>query len=133
MTASEPSVSHVRLLTDDFPRTHGFYADVVGLEPRFDAPDGPYEEFDAGGVVLALYDAEMMAEAIGSGGAEPRGGDAVSIGLPVDSVDEQAAALAESGVEIVARPTDREAWVIRTVHCRDPDGTLLEFYEPLEG
>jgi hypothetical protein len=33
----------------------------------------------------------------------------------------------------VGAPQDRPEWGIRVAHVRDPDGTLVEVNEPIEG
>lgn len=50
----------------------------------------------------------------------------------VPDVDEQAVTPREEGVELVAEPTDHPEWGIRTLHVREPDGTLIEFNESLD-
>ena len=126
-------LTHVRLLVNDFPGCFRFYRDVMGFEPSFGDESGPYADFDAGSVMLALFDRRLMAEAIRNEG-KPVFADAmdpVALVLNVDDVDETWADLAARGVPVVAPPMDRPLWGIRTAHLRDPDGNLIEIYTDL--
>jgi predicted enzyme related to lactoylglutathione lyase len=130
---TEATVSHVRLLVEEYAASFRFYRDVVGLTPTFGDEDSGYADFDTGDVTLALFATDEMAAAVDRDPGEPRGGrDQAAVVLRVDDVDETAADLRAEGIDLVAEPTDHPEWGIRTVHCRDPDGTLLECNEPLE-
>ena len=126
-------MTHVRLLVDEYAETFRFYRDVVDLDPTFGDADSGYADFDTGDVTLALFDAEEMAEGVGVDTGHRSGRDQVAVVLRVDDVDETAAELRDAGVGIAAPPADHPEWGIRTVHCRDPDGSIVEFNEPLEG
>jgi len=52
--------------------------------------------------------------------------------LSVDDVDATYARLCERSLQFLAGPQNREAWGIRVVHLRDPDGNLIEIYSPLK-
>ncbi len=58
--------------------------------------------------------------------------DRVALILSVEDVDAAFAALCGRGADFVTAPHDRSGWGIRVAHLRDPDGNLLELYEPLE-
>jgi catechol 2,3-dioxygenase-like lactoylglutathione lyase family enzyme len=110
----------------DVAAATSFYADVVGLR-QIDSPDEHSAAFRApdGGVVL-IFDPERTS---GAGRFVPahgaRGEGHVAFG--VDSLDDAAARLAESGVEI-----EREIdWPRggRSLYFRDPAGNSVEFVE----
>ncbi len=129
-------LTSVRLLVDDFPACHAFYAGLLGLTPRFGDGDGPYEEFDdgtGGAAHIAMFKRGMMAEAID--GMSKRGpstcGDPVVLTLEVDDVDQVARDLTDKGVTFVAEPKDQPAWRLRVAHLRDPSGNLIEINAPL--
>ena len=126
-------LTSVRLLADDSDACHDFYARVLGLTPRFGDPDGPYEEFEAGGGVIALFERGLMAEAV-EGVPRKVGsncGDPAVLTLEVADVDATAAAPADEGVAIVAEPRGEPAWRLRVAHRRDPCGNLIENNAPL--
>lgn len=127
-------LTHVRLLVTDYPACFRFYRDVLGLPVGFGDENGPYGDFDAGGVFIALYDRRLMDEAIGGTGKplSAEAMDRVLLSIAVDSVDEAHDALRAKGVSFVAAPLDRPDWGIRTAHLRDPDGNLIEIYKDLQ-
>lgn len=125
-------VTHVRLLVDDYAGAFTFYRDVLGLEPTFGDEDSGYADFETGDVTVALFDAAEMTEALDGDTPSTRGRDQVAVVFRVDDVETVGVELRSNGVDLVAPPTDRPEWGIRTIHCRDPDGNLLEFNEPLD-
>jgi lactoylglutathione lyase len=124
-------ITHVRLLVDEYAACFRFYRDTLGLEPTFGNADSGYADFDTGDVTLALFDADEMAAALDEQTPTATGRDRACVVLRVDDVDETATALGSAGVEVVGPPTDHPEWGLRTVHARDPDGTLVECNEPL--
>lgn len=124
---------HVRLLVADLEACVRFYRDTLGLEQTLDA--GVYAEFRAGDVVFGVYRRDLMAEVVGSAGkpALEESQDSVALIFAVDDVDAAYRQLQAQGVTFVVGPTDREAWVLRTAHFRDPDGNLIEINAPLHG
>lgn len=128
------NATHFRLLVRDFPATFRFYRDVVGLSTTYplDAA-GPYAEFELGGdKYLGLFDRGLMLEAIGRPPDVARAPDDHSVlCVEVDDVDAAAQRLRALGMELEAEPQDHQAWEMRTVYVRDPEGNLVEFYGPL--
>lgn len=132
----------MRLLLADYPACFAFYRDVLGFEATFGDEDSGYADLDADEASVALFDRTEMAAAVASvdagagdgGGAGDDAGtaDGAKLVFAVEDVDATAAALRDAGVALAASPADRPEWGIRTVHPRDPAGTLLEFNEPLE-
>jgi predicted enzyme related to lactoylglutathione lyase len=126
--------SHFRLLVADFERTFRFYRETVGLPTTYPADEaGPYAEFGLGGdKYLGLFDRALMLEAVGRAADSDRTpDDHALLCISVEDVDEEARRLLGLGVELAAPPTDHEPWGMRTVHVRDPEGNLVEFYGPL--
>jgi len=128
----DASMTHIRLLVEEYTGCFRFYRDVLGFEPTFGDADSGYADFDTGDVTLALFAADEMDDALDEKTRFGQGRGRVCVVLRVADVDETATKLRNEGVELVARPTDHPEWGIRTVHARDPDGTLVEFNEPLE-
>jgi len=122
--------THTRLLVADFAACFRFYSDVLGLKPRFGSQAGPYEEFQTGQVILALFESKGMADSLPGVELKPPG-DSVVLTFEVDDVDAAYESLLARGVSFVAPPADRPAWLIRTAHFRDPAGNLLEINSPL--
>jgi catechol 2,3-dioxygenase-like lactoylglutathione lyase family enzyme len=123
-------LTHIRLLVDEYERCFRFYADALEFEPTFGDAQSGYADFDTGDVTLALHDA---AEVTALTGGTPRGRDGAALILRVADVDGSYATLADADCKRVNPPEDRPDWGIRVAHVRDPDGTLVELNEPLEG
>lgn len=127
-------LSHFRLLVSDFEATFGFYREVVNLPTTYprDAK-GPYAEFELGGdKYLGLFDRTLMLDAVGRSSNTMRSEDDHAVlCISVEDVDREASRLQMLGVELEAPPLDHEPWEMRTVHIRDPEGNLVEFYGPL--
>ena len=127
--------SQIRLLVNNFPACFQFYRDVVGLPVGFGSESDVYADFALGdNKTLGLFRRDLMAEAVGtqSKPASVIGQDSALVAFQVDNVDEAVEALQAKGVQLVASPTDHPDWGMRTAHFRDPDGTLLEIFHPIE-
>ena len=132
--ASAPGFYTVRVLVRDFRRSWRFYRDTLGLTPAPGHGEPPYGEFQwEGRPRVALFDRGLMAGALGLPPSPgPRGflGHSALV-LEVPDVDAVARRLGRRRVHLLAGPTDRPAWQLRTVHLRDPDGYLIEFCAPM--
>jgi predicted enzyme related to lactoylglutathione lyase len=126
------SVTHIRLLVEEYAACFQFYRDLLGFDPTFGDAESGYADFETGDVTLALFAADEMSGALGETPPSGDGRDRICVVLRVEDVDETAKELRTEGVELAAEPTDHPEWGIRTAHVRDPDGTLVEFNEPLE-
>jgi len=128
----DATLTHVRLLVEEYERCFRFYTEGLGFAATFGDADSGYADLDTGSVSLALFDAAEMAGAVGAElGA--RGRDDAAVVLRVPDVDAAYAGLADADCERVAEPRDRPEWAVRAAHVRDPDGTLVELNAPLEG
>jgi catechol 2,3-dioxygenase-like lactoylglutathione lyase family enzyme len=125
--------AYTRLLVRDFKKNFLFYRDIMGFKPRFGGEDGPYEEFQTGSVVLALFRRDFMnsALAIKPKPQDDASEDTAALIFEVPNVDAACIDLEKKGVKIIAAPTDRKEWIIRTAHFRDPDNNLIEIFNPL--
>lgn len=124
-------IYQVRILTEDFTKSFQFYRDTFGLTPVWGDESGPYAGFSVDGETqIAIFHREGMAEAIPAIGKATPGSSPIVV-LEVDSVDDRYRQLRERGVEFENAPRDYPGWTIRAVHLRDPDGTLIELFEPL--
>ena len=130
----EYDLTHVRLLVDAYADCLRFYRDTLGFPVTFGDETSGYADLDAGGITLALFGADEMADALPDDDARDRtvrGRDDAALVLRVEDLDAAYEAAVAGGGTAVAPPTDHEDWGIRTAHVRDPDGTLLELNRPL--
>jgi catechol 2,3-dioxygenase-like lactoylglutathione lyase family enzyme len=128
------TLTHVRLLVNDYVGCFRFYRDVLGFAYQGGDESGPYVEFIAGeNVYIALfYRAYMSSVAHTDNLPDPvPSKDLAVLCLEVDDVDATAADLKSKGVTLVNEPMDMESWIIRVAHFRDPDGNLIEINQPL--
>ncbi len=117
----------VLISTADFPAMLAFYRDVLGLssidedpDPELHEPGVDWAAFDAGGMRLELF---------GTQDAEPVEHERVAI-VPAFRVEGLEAAIERlEGRGVVFTERGREAWGAYA-NLRDPDGNLLNLYEP---
>ena len=124
-------LTQVRLLVTNFDACYRFYRDVIGLAPLFGGEGDVYADFRINEVLtLAVFGRGAMADAIGNTGLPERAEsqDTALLSFAVDDLPAAIAKLREQGVELVAQPTDRPEWGMRTAHFRDPDGNLIEIF-----
>ena len=161
MPSDEPpqiQLTHVRLLVTEYEACYRFYRDVFGFPVTWGDESTGYADFDAGDATLALYDRTAMADAVDTEDlpADEPQQDAVAVIFSVDNVDDAFERFRSNAferirgdgieaprddtndgfgdeVDVVTEPHDQPGWGIRVAHVRDPDGTLLEINEPLEG
>ena len=126
-------LNYIRLLTDHFDEMWDFYAIKLGMNTRLGKENGVYEEFFTKGSRLSIYKRDYMGNALKKNLVKfpdhPQ--DTVVIILQVPNVDDAYEELKSRGVEFITKPADREEWIIRTAHIRDPDGNLIELNEPI--
>ncbi len=124
-------LNQVRLLVTDFDACFRFYRDVLELPVGFGEEGDVYADFKLGGdLTLALFARQEMAKAIGTTDlpATATSQDRTVVVFGVDDLEATVAHLRARDVEIVAEPTDRSDWGMRTAHFRDPDGNLIEIF-----
>lgn len=128
--AGSTRVYATRLLVRDFERTLRFYREVIGLSPVVGNGEPPYVEL-GGDRLIALFERELMSQAVPLREGPPDARDAVLLGFEVENVDLVYERLRSRGVIFVAPPTDRPEWRLRTAHLRDPEGNLVELFHNL--
>lgn len=120
-------LDNVRLLAEDFAATFGFYADGLGLPVLYGTVEGPYAELSAGAASIGVVARERMPAA----DPTPPAGDRAVVVLNAEPLDAAIAELRARGVE-VGDAEERRQWGIRVAYSRDPDGRLLELFEPIQ-
>jgi lactoylglutathione lyase len=112
----------------DLERSIGFYRDVLGIPFRFSVES--YAEFATEGAKFALFAKDAVPELIGRRPMpEPAPWPQGEVAFFVEDPDREHQRLSESGVTILAPPTDRP-WGERTLHIEDPDGNVVELTRP---
>lgn len=129
----KPKIDYVRILTLRFEEMYNFYTKVLGMEPRFKAANGPYEEFVTDGANLSIFSRGDMMAAMNLETSDNihECQDKEIIIFRVDDVDATYDELKEKGVIFLTPPIDRLEWSIRTAHFRDPDGNIIEINQRL--
>ena len=120
---------HLHLITlgvRDFERSRKFYTETLGWEPASNSSD-EITFFQAGGVILALYPREKLAE---DALTSPEGGGFAGVTLAYNAaseqeVDEIIVDLAAKGVQIAKQP-QKVFWGGYSGYFKDPDGHLWE-------
>lgn len=126
--------SQIRLLVNNFDACFRFYRDVIGLPVQFGNEGDVYADFSIGnGATLAIFGRQHMAEAIDTTAlpTQAEAQDRVLLTFQVDDLTASVADLLSRNIELVALPTDRPEWGMRTAHFRDPDGNLVEIFVPI--
>ena len=125
---------HLHLITlgvRDFERSRKFYTETLGWKPASNSSD-EVAFFQAGGVVLALYPREKLAE---DALTSPEGGGFAGVTLAYNAaseqeVDEIIRDLGAKGVQIAKQP-QKVFWGGYSSYFADPDGFLWEVaYNP---
>ncbi|MDQ2805344.1 MAG: VOC family protein [Chloroflexota bacterium] len=128
-------LGEVRLLVNDFDGCFRFYRDVLGLTLTWGAEGEVYSSFTVGegGPTVALFARALMAAVVDTAGlADPATTqDRVLLAFDVGDLAATVTMLEGKGVTFLTAPADRPDWGIRTVHLRDPDGTLIELFSRL--
>ena len=120
-------ISIITLGVRDLERARRFYIDGLGLTPRPESVDGDVTFIDMGGVWLALWSCDSMAEDAGISG-EGSGFPGFSLAHNVpnkEDVDTVIAQAERAGATIVRAPQD-VFWGGYTAYFSDPDGFLWE-------
>ncbi len=125
---------YTRLLVSNFKACFLFYRDVMGFQVTYGSEGDVYADFSTRTLTIALFDQQRMSTVVGTSHLPPRSDvqDKTCLVFGVDDVDAACQGLVQQGVTLLAEPTDRPDWGIRTAHFRDPDGNLIEIYQPLK-
>ncbi len=114
-------VSTVWLPVNDMQRALRFYGDTLGLKVKED--HGEWAEVDADGLTIGLNGRDSETPG-------PEGGAVIAFRAKA-AIDEAVAELEGKGVDFAGGVTDHPWGKIAAFH--DPDGNVLELYEPPQG
>jgi catechol 2,3-dioxygenase-like lactoylglutathione lyase family enzyme len=117
-------IDNIGVAVRDVVKTAAFFADALGLATKVDL-DGspPSAQVSLGEQYLYLFQTTSDTAPASRGfdlAANPRGLDHLS--FTVDDIDQTYAELRERGVAFAGEPQTVEAWGLRLVGFRDPDG-----------
>ncbi|NMO88542.1 VOC family protein [Actinomycetospora sp. TBRC 11914] len=118
----------VRLITDDVARLVAFYERVTGVAA--DRATEDFAELRTTSGTLAIGSTRTVA-LFGAGVAEAAANRTAIVEFLVEDLDARYAALRTDGpLEVVQEPTTMP-WGNRSLLLRDPDGTLVNLFEPV--
>jgi catechol 2,3-dioxygenase-like lactoylglutathione lyase family enzyme len=127
--------NNVRLLVNDYKKCFRFYTEKLGFEPVFGDENGPYASFKVteGIEGFALFVSDFMAPVVGNADKTLPTGyrEKAMVSFEVEDIDTTYQTLVAKGIDFINQPTDMPDWFMRTVHLRDPEENLIEFYTPL--
>ena len=124
----EPRLSLITLGVTDFDRSLHFYRDGLGF-PVSSASQGDVAFFKTGGIVLAIYPRDKLAEdAMLTDSGQPSGFSGITLAHNVREKSQVAEVLnqaAAAGARIV-KPAQDVFWGGHSGYFADPDGHLWE-------
>lgn len=116
-------LAHVTINVRDMEESLKFYEEIVGLPISIRFPTGPNSE------IVFLGQGESKIELIKSEeDINPTIGGDISIGFPVDNLDETMNFLKEKGIDIDSGPIQPNPNT-RFVFVKDPNGLRVQFIE----
>ena len=118
----------VRIITDDVARLVAFYQRVTGVGASWANDD--FAELRTTSGTLAVGSTRTVG-LFGPGVASPAANRSAIVEFLVEDLDGTFAALrADGGLDVVQEPTTMP-WGNRSLLLRDPDGTLVNLFEPV--
>ncbi|HKF49611.1 MAG TPA: VOC family protein [Terracidiphilus sp.] len=123
---SPPALINTCLITSDVNRLVAFYEPILNQKAIRSGPD--YAEFHTAGAVLAIFSAKAQQAYI-PGSAEAANNKSVIIEFRVSNVDAEYVRL-HPLVKNWVKPPTTQPWGTRSIYFRDPDGNLVDFFQP---
>lgn len=121
-----PALINTCLITSNVDRLIAFYEPVLQLKAIRSGAD--YAEFHTAGGVLAIFSAKAQQAYIPNS-AEPAGNKSLVLEFRVANVDAEYARL-QKLVTFWVKPPTTQPWGTRSIYFRDPDGNLVDFFQP---
>jgi catechol 2,3-dioxygenase-like lactoylglutathione lyase family enzyme len=119
-----PSLIYTCLITSDVKRLMDFYERVLQLKPH--ASGESYVEFPTDAGTLAIFGAEAQEKYI-PGSAQAGQNRSAILEFNVANVDLEYSRL-QGIVRVWVKPPTTQPWGTRSIHFRDPDGNLVDFF-----
>jgi uncharacterized glyoxalase superfamily protein PhnB len=116
----------VCLVSEDVPKLADFYVRLLGASAEGDAV---FTSISVAGAELSIFAASGM-ERMAPGSTNGAGRGSFTIEIQVDDVDETFERVSPVGAEVV-KPLTTQPWGRRSVWLRDPDGNIINLYEPV--
>jgi catechol 2,3-dioxygenase-like lactoylglutathione lyase family enzyme len=123
-SAQAPSLMYTCLITNDVKQLTDFYERVLQLKPH--ASGESYVEFPTDAGTLAIFGAEAQEKYI-PGSAQAGQNRSVILEFNVANVDLEYSRL-QGIVRVWVKPPTTQPWGTRSIHFRDPDGNLVDFF-----
>jgi catechol 2,3-dioxygenase-like lactoylglutathione lyase family enzyme len=125
------TLTHVSLFVQDMQTMLKFYRETMGLQVLNET--NGYAELKAGeDVKLSFFDYKKMEQTIPLVQPGEINGHRCVIEFRVSGVDALSDKLRREGVQFITDPTNYSDWGIRAFFIEDPEGNLINLYEPLE-
>jgi predicted enzyme related to lactoylglutathione lyase len=114
------------LVSEDVPKLADFYARLLGVSAE---GDETFTSLSVAGAELSIFAASGM-EAMAPGSMSGAGRGSFTIEIQVDDVDETFDRVRPVAAGIV-KPLTTQPWGRRSVWLRDPDGNIINLYQPV--
>ena len=124
-----PTLSHIRLLVDNYDKMYAFYEQTLGLTVSWGKPEGDYAEFETGEAKIAIYKKQLMPKIIQS--KLGKNNQAMVINLQVEDLQTAVKFLEEKKVKLLSPATKYPDAGIEALYFEDPEGNLLEIFQNL--
>jgi len=128
-------VHHVGLTVKDLNRTTQFFTDTLGFEKVGEVPDYPAAFVSDGNIMVALWQAENPAQAVGFDRKKNIGLHHLAICLnsykELDDLNEQLSKVNDVTIEFAPEPLS--GGPTRHMMCTEPGGIRIEFIVPAKG
>jgi len=119
-----PVLVNTCVVTENVKRLVEFYEPILGQQAKWSGDD--YAEFATGVGVLAIFSSSAQEKYI-PGSAEAAKNQSVILEFNVADVDAEYGRI-RGMVKTWVKPPTTQPWGTRSIHFRDPDGNLVDFY-----
>jgi catechol 2,3-dioxygenase-like lactoylglutathione lyase family enzyme len=122
-----PALINACLITENVQRPVEFYGNVLQIPGQTTGTD--YAEFHTDVGVLAIFSAGAQEKKYIPGAAQAAANRSLILEFRVKDVDREYAGL-QPLVKVWIKHPSTQPWGTRAVYFRDPDGNLVDFYQP---
>lgn len=125
------TLTHVSLFVQDMQAMLKFYRETMGLQVLNES-DGYAELKASEEVKLSFFDYKKMEQTAPLVQPSDVNAHRSVIEFRVSGLDAFCNTLRRQGVQFITDPTNYTDWGIRSAYIEDPEGNLIDLYEPLE-